>query len=198
MPICEAFGSLSPPSSHKSCLPEETSVYSVFSYAFLFLLRLWKFYQPPQEHCTQARSELTLDYLLLLRNSRVSLQNPNAKPIYIEFFPKLRAWYFQNQACISSTPSGLSNKNPVHQVASMILNMVWTGSGSSGPVSCFSNSSSSGSINGVPPGSGSTEECFQRPTLPAWEILEATPFVLEAALTACAYGQLSSRDLTTG
>ncbi|KAF3320361.1 mediator of RNA polymerase II transcription subunit 33A-like protein [Carex littledalei] len=205
MPICEAFGSLPPPSNHKSCLPEETSVYSVFSYAFLLLLRLWKFYQPPQEHClptrgAQARRELTLDYLLLLRNGRVSLQDPNAKPVYFEFFPKLRAWYFHNQACISSTLSGLSNKNPVHQVANMILNMVWTGSGSSGSVNCVSNSSSSGSINGVPPvsGSGTTEESCQRPTLPAWEILEAIPFVLEAALTACAYGQLSSRDLTTG
>ena len=82
----------------------------------------------------------------------------------------------------------------------MILNMVWAGSGSSGSVNCFSNSSSSGSINGIPPvsGSGTTEESCQRPTLPAWEILEAIPFVLEAALTACAYGQLSSRDLTTG
>ncbi|KAJ1690345.1 hypothetical protein LUZ63_014500 [Rhynchospora breviuscula] len=205
MPICEAFGSLSPPSNHKSCLPEETSVYSVFSYAFLLLLRLWKFYRPPQEHCAptrgaQARRELTLDYLLLLRNGRVSFKNPNAKPVYIDFFPKLRAWYFQNQACISSTLSGLSNKNPVHQVANMILNMVWTGRGSSGTAICFSNSSSSGSINGVPPISGSctTEESCQRPTLPAWEILEAIPFVLEAALTACAYGQLSSRDLTTG
>ncbi|XP_078177877.1 mediator of RNA polymerase II transcription subunit 33A-like isoform X2 [Carex rostrata] len=205
MPICEAFGSLPPPSNHKSCHPEETSVYSVFSYAFLLLLRLWKFHQPPQEHClptrgAQARHELTLDYLLLLRNGRVSLQDPNAKPVYIESFPKLRAWYFQNQACISSTPSGLSNKNPVHQVANMILNMVWTGSGSSGSVNSFSNSSSSGSINGVLPvsGSGTTEESCQRPTLPAWEILEAIPFVLEAALTACASGQLSSRDLTTG
>ncbi|KAF3327945.1 mediator of RNA polymerase II transcription subunit 33A-like isoform X3 [Carex littledalei] len=131
MPICEAFGSLPPPSNHKSCLPEETSVYSVFSYAFLLLLRLWKFYRPPQEHCipTRGAQELTLDYLLLLRNGCVSLRDPNAKPVYIEFFPKLRAWYFQNQACISSTLSGLCKKNPVHQVANMILNMVWRGSG---------------------------------------------------------------------
>ncbi|XP_078160914.1 mediator of RNA polymerase II transcription subunit 33A-like isoform X1 [Carex rostrata] len=187
MPICEVFGSLPPPSNHKSCLPEETSVYSVFSYAFLLLLRLWKFYKPPQEHClpTRGAQELTLDYLLLLRNGCVSLRDPNANPVCIEFFPKLRSWYFQNQACISSTLSGLCNKNPVHQVANMILNMVWAGSGSSGSVSCFSNSTS-------------RDGSCQRPTLPAWEILEAIPFVLEAALTACAYGQLSSRDLTTG
>ena len=43
------------------------------------------------------------------------------------------------------------------------------------------------------------EDAFQRPIqVPAWEVLEAIPFVLEAILTACAHGRLSSRDLTTG
>lgn len=42
------------------------------------------------------------------------------------------------------------------------------------------------------------EDAYQRPMLPAWEVLEAIPFVLEALLTACAHGRLSSRDLTTG
>ncbi|KAJ3676638.1 hypothetical protein LUZ60_004050 [Juncus effusus] len=199
MPICETFGSLAPLSTHKSCVPEEVTVFSVFSYAFLLLLRLWKFYRPPQEHCIASRGahvrhELTLDYLLLLRNSLVSIQNPNSKPVYIEFFPKLRAWYFQNQACISSTLSGLSNKNPVHQVANMILNMIWSGS-------ALSNSSTSGSVGPVvstDDSSSQSQSQSQRPTLPAWEVLEALPFVLDAALTACAYGQLSSRDVTTG
>lgn len=34
--------------------------------------------------------------------------------------------------------------------------------------------------------------------LPAWEIVEAVPFVVDAALTACSHGRLSPRDLATG
>jgi hypothetical protein len=34
--------------------------------------------------------------------------------------------------------------------------------------------------------------------LPAWDILEAIPFVVDAALTACAHGRLSPRELATG
>ena len=32
----------------------------------------------------------------------------------------------------------------------------------------------------------------------AWDILEAAPFVVDAALTACAHGTLSPRELATG
>uniref|UniRef100_A0A6V7QSZ3 Mediator of RNA polymerase II transcription subunit 33A n=1 Tax=Ananas comosus var. bracteatus TaxID=296719 RepID=A0A6V7QSZ3_ANACO len=100
MPLCETFGSLPPPSNHRSTTFDEPSVYSVFSCAFLFLLRLWKFYKPPQEHCMAGRGgsvrmELTLDYLLLMHNSRVALQKGPSQPVYIDSFPKLRAWYFQ-------------------------------------------------------------------------------------------------------
>nr|CAB3452351.1 unnamed protein product [Digitaria exilis] len=34
--------------------------------------------------------------------------------------------------------------------------------------------------------------------LPAWEILEAVPFVVDAALTACSHGRLFPRELATG
>ncbi|ONM26221.1 Mediator of RNA polymerase II transcription subunit 33A [Zea mays] len=177
MPLCEAFGSIAPPPNHKSTILGETSVYLVFSCAFLCLLRLWKFYRPPQEYCLTGRGgsvklELTLDYLLLMHNNRIfsnssapnrdsynsmgSVNEVSAQPIYIDSFPKLSAWYFQNQACIASTLSGLCNKNPVHQVANKILNMI----------------------------------CRKMNK-------EAVPFVLEAVLTACAHGRLSSRDLTT-
>ncbi|RRT49121.1 hypothetical protein B296_00030998 [Ensete ventricosum] len=188
MPLCEVFGSLSPLSSHKLRASEETSVYSVFSCAFLFLLRLWKFYKPPQELCKAGRGsikmELTLDYLLLMRN------------IYIDSFPKLRAWYFQNQACIASILSGLCNRDPVHQTANKILNMMYRKMSKNGPVSGNPSSNSSSSISGSPV--SITEDTLERPMLPAWEILGAIPFVLEAVLTACAHGRLSSRDLTTG
>ncbi|XP_073105034.1 mediator of RNA polymerase II transcription subunit 33A isoform X2 [Elaeis guineensis] len=217
MPLCEAFGSLPPPPNHRSSISDETSVYAVFSCAFLFLLRSWKFYKPPQEHCMAGRggtvrSELTLDYLLLMRNTRIALQNSSAmgrmdsiadpfhstpsQPVYIDSFPKLRAWYFQNQACIASTLSGLCNKNPVHQVANKILKMIYRKMTKAGTVSGNPSSTSSSSISGSPV--HTTEDAHQRPTLPAWEFLEAVPFVLEALLTACAHGRLSSRDLTTG
>jgi hypothetical protein len=122
MPICEIFGSL-PKSDHRSCNFEDVSVYSVFSSAFLSLLRLWKFHRPPIENALSRYGvsvwELNLDYLLLLRNSRLALENLSIgcrastlqfdplsqKPVYIDSFPKLRAWYIQNQACISSTIS---------------------------------------------------------------------------------------------
>ncbi|XP_038988885.1 mediator of RNA polymerase II transcription subunit 33A-like isoform X2 [Phoenix dactylifera] len=169
------------------------------------------------EHCMAGRggpvrSELTLDCLLLMRNSRIALQNSSAvgrmdgitdprhstpsQPVYIDSFPKLRAWYFQNQACIASTLSGLCNKNPVHQVANKILKMIYRKMTKAGTVSGNPSSTSSNTISGSPV--NTTEDAHQRPTFPAWEFLEAVPFVLEAVLTACAHGRLSSRDLTTG
>ena len=174
----------------------------VFSLAFLFLLRLWKFYRPPLEQCITDharafRGELTLEYLLSLRNSRTASfqyetnSNPDQiecvsdKAIYIDSYPKLRSWYFQNKSCVASTLSGLSSENPVHEVSNKILSMIYS-------KMTITGSSSSGS----PASTGG--DTFQRPMLPAWEVLEAIPFVLEAILTACAHGRLSSRNLTIG
>ena len=42
------------------------------------------------------------------------------------------------------------------------------------------------------------EEVSLRPLLPAWDILGAVPFVVDAVLTACAHGRLLPRELTTG
>ncbi|KAK1264927.1 Mediator of RNA polymerase II transcription subunit 33A [Acorus gramineus] len=209
VPLCEAFGSILPTSHHQSTSDSEPFSYMIFSCAFLFLLRLWKFYRPPLEHCMSLRAgpacvELNLEYLLLLHNNRVALHSaiatdrnnkdmmpPNtslAQPLYIESFPKLRSWYSQNQACIASTLSGVCSGNPVHQVANKILNMIYWKMTKGDNVS----SSMSGSTE------SSCEEAYQRPVLPAWEVLEALPLVLEAVLAACAYGRLSSRDLITG
>ena len=49
MPVCETFGSLVPTSSNVPSTSDEPSIYMVFSAAFLFLLRLWKFYRPALE-----------------------------------------------------------------------------------------------------------------------------------------------------
>ncbi|KAJ6839217.1 uncharacterized protein M6B38_316745 [Iris pallida] len=217
LPLCETFGSLAPSSDQPSSTSDENAAYSVFSCAFLFLLRLWKFYGPPLEHCISGTGgtvqvQLTLNFLLLMHNSRIALEKSTARdgtvkfadpigassgqPVCIDSFPNLRAWYFQNQACIASTLSAVCSKNPVHQVANKILNMICQkmvkpSTMSENPSSGTSSSSSSTPANSI-------EHSNQRPMLPAWEILEAVPFVLEAILTACAYGKLSSRDLTTG
>lgn len=217
MPLCETFGSLVPSPSHSSSISDESSIYLVFSSAFLFLLRLWKFYRPPLEQCITGRGgaiggELPLEYLLLLRNSRTQLHNSCArddvdnstnmpgltmnKPIYIDSYPKLRAWYCQNRSCIASTLSGLCSGNPVHQVANKIMKMICWKFTKTGTVSIDSSVLPNSSIGG--PSASIGEDAYQRPMLPAWEVLEAIPFVLEALLTACAHGRLSSRDLTTG
>lgn len=211
MPLCEVFGSLVPTSGDRPSTEDVPSIYMIFSSAFLFLLRLWKFYRPPLEQSISGRvgGEVTLEYLLLLRNSRVASHNSGPehetssettldKPVYIHSYPKLRAWYCQNRSCIASTLSGLCSGNPVHEVANTILNMIYwkmtkTGTSSSGNPSTPSSSSISDS-----PASTGDDAGYQRPILPAWEVLEAIPFVLEAILTACAHGRLSSRDLTTG
>ncbi|PON88603.1 hypothetical protein TorRG33x02_156680 [Trema orientale] len=203
VPLCEVFGSLEPASTNKSSKGDEPTVYMVFSLAFLFLLRLWKFYRPPleqgiTEHARAFRGELTLEYLLLLRNSRTaSFQyetngNPDEiecitdKAIYIDFYPKLRSWYCQNKSCVASTLSGLSSESPpVHEVSNKILNMI------------YSKMTKTGSTSSGSPASTGEDVC-QRPMLPAWEVLEAIPFVLEAILTAYAHGRLSSRNLTIG
>lgn len=184
----------------------------IFSTAFLFLLRLWKFYKPPLDQgLTEGtmRGELNLEYLLLWRNSRITGHSSGAqgesskkvdgfefssdKPIYIDYFPKLQAWYCQNRSCIASTLSGLCSGNPVHQVADKILSMLFWKMSKSG---ALSGTQSSSPVCGSPV--RTAEDAGQTPVLPAWELLEAVPFVLEAILTACAYGRLSSRDLTTG
>uniref|UniRef100_A0A8R7UVI2 Mediator of RNA polymerase II transcription subunit 33A n=1 Tax=Triticum urartu TaxID=4572 RepID=A0A8R7UVI2_TRIUA len=187
MPLCEAFGSMPPPSNHRSTIVDETSVYSVFSCAFLCLLRLWKFYKPPQEYCLAGRGGSV--------SSTGSFDEVPTQPIYIDSFPKLRAWYIQNQACIASTLSGLGNTNPVHQVANKILSMICRKITKSGVVSGNLSSASSSSVSGS--SLSTSDDSYQRPTLPAWEFLEAVPYVLEAVLTACSHGRISSRDMTT-
>jgi hypothetical protein len=215
MPLCEIFGSL-PPSDHRSCKFEEASVYSVFSCAFLSLLRFWKFHRPPIENALSRRgvsvwSELHLDFPLLLRNSHSSLKNlsnvtqssifkldtPFQKPVYIDSFPKLRAWYFQNQACIASTLSSACSRTTVLHVANMILKIICHNKVPKGGVLSVNPQSTENSSTSSSP-AGVQEDMCQWPTLPAWEILEAVPFVLEAVLTSCAHGRLSSRDLVTG
>ncbi|KAJ4954696.1 hypothetical protein NE237_011479 [Protea cynaroides] len=215
MPICEVLGSSVPNVLWTLTTGEEISAHSVFSNAFILLLRLWRFNHPPLEHVVgdvpPVGSQLTPEYLLLVRNSQLvssgntsrdqnssrkllTVTSPSStQPIFVDSFPKLKLWYRQHQACIASTLSGPGHGTPVHQIVDVLLNMMFKkmnkgGSQSLAPVASGSSSSSG-------PGS---EDTSLRPKLPAWDILEAVPFVLDAALTACSHGRLSPRELATG
>ncbi|XP_027352449.1 mediator of RNA polymerase II transcription subunit 33A-like isoform X2 [Abrus precatorius] len=210
LPLCEAFGSIKPTSNSTA---EEsstsTSTYMTFSLAFLFLIRLWKFCRPPFDLCITELGVIVggLEYILSLHNNRAMFSqdklksNPgrfesaSVKPVYIDSFPKLRALYCQYKSCVASALSGLSTGNSVHQTANMILSMIYQKMTKCGMSSSNSSPTSSNACSSV---INSGEDAFQRPMLPAWEVLEALPVVLESILTACVHGRLSSRDLTTG
>ncbi|XP_050216500.1 mediator of RNA polymerase II transcription subunit 33A [Mercurialis annua] len=213
MPICEVFGSCVPDVSWTLPTGEVFSAHSVFSNAFALLLKLWRFNHPPLEHgvgdVPTVGSQLTPEYLLSVRNSHLvssgnTHKDRNKKrlsavatssslhPIFVDSFPKLKVWYRQHQKCIASTLSGLVQGTPVHQIVNVLLNMMFRKIIRTAQSLTTVTSGSSGS-------SGSVNDDFSlRPKLPAWDILEAVPFVVDAALTACAHGRLSPRELATG
>lgn len=214
MPICEVFGSTVPSVSWTLPTGEELSSHVVFSNAFTLLLRLWRFDHPSVEQAigdmgASVRSQLSPEYLLLVRNSMLASFGKSPKdqfkakrfskiltmslgPIFLDSFPKLKFWYQQHQECIASTLSGLEHGTPVHQLVDALLNMMLRKINRSGtPLTPTTSAGTNSSGSGV-------EEVLVRLRLPAWDILEATPFVLDAALTACAHGRLSPRELATG
>ncbi|EEF45403.1 mediator of RNA polymerase II transcription subunit 33A [Ricinus communis] len=213
MPICEVFGSCVPDVSWTLPTGEDISAHAVFSNAFALLLKLWRFNHPPLEHgvgdVPTVGSQLTPEYLLSVRNSHLVSSGSTHKdrnkrrlsavatssslePVFVDSFPKLKVWYRQHQKCIASTLSGLVHGTPVHQIVDVLLNMMFRkiNRGSQSVTTVTSGSSgSNGSIS---------DDSSLRPKLPAWDILEAVPFVVDAALTACAHGRLSPRELATG
>ncbi|XP_024167259.1 mediator of RNA polymerase II transcription subunit 33B [Rosa chinensis] len=213
MPICEVFGSSVPSPSWTPTTGEELSCHAVFSNAFTLLLRLWRFDHPPLEHMMgdlpTVGSQVGPEYLLVLRNARLASfgNSPmdriksrrvskfitfSSDPIIMDSFPKLKLWYQQHQKCICSTLSGLVPGTPVHQIVDALLTMMFRKiNRSSHPVTPATSGSSNSSASG-------TDESSIKLKVPAWDILEATPFVLDAALTACAHGRLSPRELATG
>ncbi|CAF2159011.1 unnamed protein product [Brassica rapa subsp. narinosa] len=212
MPICEAFGSYTPSVSWTLPSGEEISAYSVFSNAFTLLLKLWRFNHPPIEHgvgdVPTVGSQLTPEHLLSVRNSHlVSSETLNrdrnrkrlsevarsasSQPVFVDSFPKLKIWYRQHQRCIASTLSGLTPGSPVHQTVEALLSMMFRkvrGSQTLNPVNSGTSSSSG----------AASEDVVPRPEFPAWDILKAVPYVVDAALTACTHGRLSPRELATG
>ncbi|CAN1129505.1 Mediator of RNA polymerase II transcription subunit 33A [Linum perenne] len=213
MPVCEVFGSCVPDVSWKLPNGDEISAHAVFSNAFAVLLKLWRFNHPPLEHgvgdVPTVGSQLTPEYLLLVRNSylpssgialndqtkrRLSKVSTSSSPhpVFLDSFPRLKCWYRQHQKCIASALSGLVHGTTVHQTVNSLLTMMFRkiNRGSQSVTTITSGSSSSSG-----PGN---EDSSLRPKLPAWEILEAVPFVVDAALTACAHGRLCPRELATG
>ncbi|KAL3647904.1 hypothetical protein CASFOL_008872 [Castilleja foliolosa] len=214
MPICEVFGSCAPITSWTTNTEEAISSHDVFSTAFTLLLQLWRFDQPILHQVmgdgAQVGSQLTPEYLLLVHNSQIAsydnlpknqnntdrlsrlLYPSSGCPVFMDCFPKLKCWYRKHQECISCTLSSLVPGNSVHQIVEALLNMMFKKIDRGGqPFSSTSGSSSSSSESG-------SDESYQPLKLPAWDILEAVPFVLDAALTACSHGRLSPRELTTG
>ncbi|KAM6558598.1 hypothetical protein CsatA_027837 [Cannabis sativa] len=214
IPICEVFGSSVPNISRTLPTGEELSCHAVFSNAFTLLLRSWRFDHAPLEHVmgdarTTMGSQLSPEYLLLIRNARLASVGTSAKdritsrrisklitfstePIILDSFPRLKLWYQQHQKCICSTLSGLVPGTPVHQIVDALLSMMFRKiSRGSQPLTPTTSGSSTSSISGP-------DDSSIRLKVPAWDILEATPFVLDAALTACAHGRLSPRELATG
>ncbi|XP_057546589.1 mediator of RNA polymerase II transcription subunit 33A-like [Amaranthus tricolor] len=210
MTICEVFGSCVPNVSW-TINGEKISAHAVFSNAFALLLKLWRFNHPPLDYgvgdVPPVGSQLTPEYLLLVRNSLlassgnvfkdrnkrrlsavVSASCP--KPIFVDSFPKLKVWYRQHQACIAAPLSGLILESPVHQIVDVLLSMIFRTINKG----VQSSATSGGSSSSGP----ASEDSHLRPQLPAWEILEAVPYVVDASLTACAYGQVTPRQLATG
>jgi hypothetical protein len=211
MPICEAFGSAVPEVSWT--LPptgEELSCHAVFSNAFTLLLRLWRFDHSPLDHVLgdipPVGSHLSPEYLLLVRNSLLASFGPSTRsqlklrryskilslsvePVFMDSFPNLKLWYRKHLECIASTFSGLVHGTPVHQIVDALLNLMFR------RINRGVQPSTSGSSLSSGPGA---EDAQARLKIPAWDILEATPFALDAALTACAHGRLSPRELATG
>lgn len=213
MPICEVFGSCIPNSLWTLPTGEEISAHAVFSNAFTLLLKLWRFNHPPLEHgvgdVPTVGSRLTPEYLLLVRNSHLMslgiahrdqnkqrltsvASSSSQNPVFVDSFPKLTVWYRQHLACIASTLSGLVPGSPVHEIVDKLLTMMFRKINEGGQSLTSVNSGSSTS-------SGTrNEDSTLRPELSAWDILEAVPYVVDAALTACAHGCLSPRELATG
>nr|KYP42240.1 hypothetical protein KK1_036380 [Cajanus cajan] len=217
MPICEAFGSCIPNVSWTAVTGEKLTCHAVFSNAFILLLRLWRFSLPPIEHvmggaATPALgSQLGPEYLLLVRNCMLAsfgkspkdrvrsrrfskLISFSTEPLFMDSFPKLNIWYRQHRECIESTCSTLAPGpgGSVSQIVEALLSMMCRKINRSAQTLTPTTSGSSNSST------SSLDDALMKLKVPAWDILEATPFVLDAALTACAHGRLSPRELATG
>ncbi|RDX87669.1 Mediator of RNA polymerase II transcription subunit 33A, partial [Mucuna pruriens] len=215
MLICEVFGSCAPDAPWTLATGEKLTRWDVFSNSFTLLLRFWRFDHLPVE---QVRNDATSppfgslfspECLLLVRNCKLASFGKTAKdrqrlkrlskilhfpiePVFMDSFPKLNFWHRKHQECIASIRSGLVPGGSVRQIVDALLGMMFRKvSNGAEPISPTTSGSSSSSGLAL-------DDALMKLKVPAWNILEAIPFVLDAALTSCAYGRLSTRDLATG
>ncbi|KAK7336724.1 hypothetical protein VNO77_17270 [Canavalia gladiata] len=215
MLICEVFGSCVPDASWTLATGEKLSHREVFSNAFALLLRFWRFDRLPAEQvkCDTMTppfgSLFSPECLLLIRNCKLASFGRTAEDqqklkrwskilyfpvesVFMDSFPKLNFWYRQHQECIASTRSVLVPGGPVHQIVDALLGMMLRKVNDGTEPLTPTTLGSSGS-----PGSAS-DDALMKLEVPSWDILGAIPYVLDAALTACAHGKLSTRQLATG
>ncbi|MCO5556640.1 hypothetical protein L7F22_010191 [Adiantum nelumboides] len=226
LPICEVFGSLTPTVPLVTGSKEEVSVLTVFSLAFLILIKICKFHRAPLEHWTTGSglnlfNNTSLEYLLVRHNMQVvsslgissdnkgteeiegsklllspsgfgktSAQSTPPHYVLIDSFPRLRAWFLQQKSCVTTgSIPGVASADSVHQVGDRLLAMMLKKANKSGNLPTTPSASGTSTVSDDPGG---------KPLLPAWDLLAAIPFVVDALLTACGHGKLQPRDLTTG
>ncbi|KAJ7516930.1 hypothetical protein O6H91_21G004800 [Diphasiastrum complanatum] len=107
--------------------------------------------------------------------------------VSLDSYPNLKAWYLQDQACITSALCGAAKGDDVQKLIDMMFKKINSTRNASLPTGCPNTTSSS-----------TEDDIAGRPLLAPWDILAAIPFVVDKVITACAHGILSSRDLTTG
>ena len=198
MLICEVFGSCVPDSSWTLASGEKLTHWEVFCNAFTLLLRFWRFDHLPIE---QVRSDATTppfgslpspECLLLVRNCKLASFGRTEKdqqrlkrwpkilcfsvePVFMDSFPKLNFWYRKHQECIASFRSGLVPGRPVNQIVDALLSMMFkkvsNGVKPSTPTTSGSSNSSGNAL----------DDALMKLKVPAWDILEAIPFVLDSA-----------------
>ncbi|XP_059434342.1 mediator of RNA polymerase II transcription subunit 33A-like [Corylus avellana] len=211
MSICEVFGSCVSSVLCTIATGEIISARNVFSNAFIVLLRLWKFDHRPLERRVGDPAALrpTPEYLLLCHNSHLEspgnvhqgrnkrrlsavASSSSVHPIFFYSFPKLKAWYQQHLACVASPLSRLE-ETPLHQIVDELLKIMFSNICKGSQSSVHSVTSGSSDFSGT-----KDEDALLRLKLPAWDILEAVPFVVDVVLTACDNGKLSPREVATG
>ncbi|KAH7427460.1 hypothetical protein KP509_10G044900 [Ceratopteris richardii] len=226
LPICEVFGSLSPTAPLVAGSKDEMSVLTVFSLAFLILIKICKFHRAPLEYWNTGSgidlfNKTSLEYLLVRYNLQVAailghsgdkkwaddtdgskklpssssfgdLPGQTISPQYVRMdtFPRLRSWFLQQKSStISGGISGVASADPVHQIGDRLLTMMLKKATKSGSMPTSSGASVSSTSN---------DDIGGKPMLPAFDLLAAVPYVIDALLTAYGHGKILPRDLTTG
>eukprot|EP00250_Pteridium_aquilinum_P014872 c22251_g1_i1 orf=310-4509(-) len=227
LPICEVFGSLSPTVPLMTGSKDEISVLTVFSLAFLILIKICKFHRAPLEHWsagsgTNLFNNTSLEYLLVRHNMQVALTNTPAEKKGADDVDSSRKLLSSSGYSQTSKSSAQSMPQYITIDAFPRLKAWFVQQKFCITSSSFSGAASSDSVHQVgdrllammlkkankngnmPTTSGASgnssgnDDAGSKPLLPAWDLLAAVPFVVDTMLTACGLGKLQPRDLTTG